>query len=168
MDENTREFRIRVKRRWPLWTWLIIAFLAFVAVLVMVLNDVTITGVSEQMLVLGGTVFFLLIALFMLPLLMRRKVRQAPRAAPAPETGEGIAAPVAAPLPQDDSFARPLAVERDEYFITGEVKKGLSVVEYNRPAKSDHIGAPYVKTYVPVTDKIVVRIETMAVRRDET
>lgn len=150
VTETPRPFVISLRRRWVLAILPILCVLYFVAVLVIVLRDVR-TGVSTDLLVLGGVGLFAFTVLFEIPFFFRR--RRA-RARPEPE---------AEPEFQDEPpepMAR--APTDDEYLKTAESQQGLRVLEYSRPAKSRNRGAVYAKTYVPVTGDHVLRIETLA------
>ncbi|HUR69543.1 MAG TPA: hypothetical protein VM370_09885 [Candidatus Thermoplasmatota archaeon] len=146
MADADRPFVVDVRRRWTLLILPILAALYFIAVLVLIVGNYRVQGVSNELLALVGVGIFVLVMLIELPFLLRRGAPRASRPAPAPLHD----APMRTPGPRID----------DEYMITEESQQGLRVVEYSAPAKSRNSNIVYTKTYVPVTGAHVLRVET--------
>lgn len=149
MADEERPFVITVRRRWLLWVLPVLASLYFIAVMVIVLGNYRIRGVSTDMLVLGGLGLFALVILVELPFLLRRRApkrKKEPKEAP-PAAGEAALVGVAG--------------ANDEMMVTQESAQGLQVLEYSAPPKSQNPSAVYTKTHVPVTKSHVLRIETL-------
>lgn len=164
---ESREFVIRVRRPWTLWILPTIAFLYFLAIVLLAVMNQLPGGRDGQLLVLVGVGLFALVLLVQLPFLFTRRPR-----ATAEDADEGGAwAPEEAPLaPAEPDVAPPVAPGApvdDELVMTAETQKGLRVLEYSNPAKSAHKGAVYAKTYIPVTKEFVMRVETLAADRHE-
>lgn len=149
MAAEDRPFLITVRRRWLLWVLPILAAMYFIAVMVLVLGNYRIRGVSNDLLVLAGLGFFTLVILIELPFLLRRGAPRAQKPARAARASPGAASAVA--MPGAD----------DEMLITDETAQGLKVLEYSAPPKSQNPSAVYTKTHVPVSTAHVVRIETL-------
>ena len=147
MADESRPFVIEVKRRWLLAILPILATIYFIAVIVLNVADYDIQGVSDDLLVLGGVAFFVLVMLIELPFFLRRSAPKPARAKPTP---------AAAPMRDVSSNG---SVD-DEYVITEEQQQGLQVLEYSAPAKSRNVNVVYTKTYVPVSQAHVIRVET--------
>lgn len=155
MADEARPFLISVRRRWLLWILPIIAALYFIAVLVLVIGDWRIRGVTNDMLVLGGLGLFALVILIELPFLIRRRAPRAPK--PKKEKpAKAVAVAEAAPSAWDD-----------ELVITSEAVQGMRVLEYSAPAKSANPHGVYTKTHVPVTQTDVVRVETLVAEQGD-
>ena len=142
-DEN-RPFVIGVKRRWLLAILPILAVLYFLTVVILNILDRRIEGVTNDMLVWGGVGFFILVMLIEIPFFLRRS-RPKPKAAaqPAPQGAQASNGHI-----------------DDEYLITEDRQQGLLVLEYSAPAKSKNVNVVYTKTYVPVSQAHVMRLET--------
>lgn len=151
-----REFVVGFRRRWPLWTLLVVSILYFAGVIALVATGRQLSrNVPNQWLVWGGAALFAILLIAMLPLLFTRRPRAPEPSEPMPGWQDEPPEPVSAPASRafDDD---------DEKVVTGETQQGLKVLEYSRPAKSANKGAVYAKTYVPVTKEHVLRVETLA------
>lgn len=155
MADPERAFVIPLRRRWLLWILPILALLYFVAVLVLIVQDYRIEGVTHETLALVGAGLFLLVALIEIPFLFRRR---APRPPPPAESWTDEPPP---PVPAAAEPAPARAAADDEIRLTDESAQGLRVIEYSAPAKSRNRNAVYTKTHVPVSPTHVVRIETL-------
>jgi hypothetical protein len=149
MADESRPFVINVKRRWLLAILPVLATIYFVAVIVLNILDYRIQGVTTDMLVLGGVGLFVLVMLIELPFFMRRS---------GPKRARPERARAAAPAATMDAGSN--GHGDDEYLITEELQQGLQVLEYSAPAKSRNSNTVYTKTYVPVSQAHVVRVET--------
>lgn len=165
---ESREFVIRVRRPWTLWILPTIAFLYFLAIVILAVMNRLPGGRDGQLLVLIGVALFALVLLVQLPFLFTRRPRAQQQDA---EEGGAWAPAEEAPLaPAEPEMAPPVAPAAggdDELAMTPETQKGLRVLEYSAPAKSANKGAVYAKTYVPVTKEFVMRVETLAADRHE-
>lgn len=150
MVDEPRPFLIPVRRRWTLWILPVLALLYFIAVLAIVSLNVEIDGVENELLALAGVAFFVLVALVELPFFLRRRRPRVKR----------VREPEPDDVPMAEALDAPLG-RSDELRFTGETQQGLQVVEYSRPAKSEHRNAVFTKTYVPVTGAHVLRVETL-------
>lgn len=149
---DARPFRMR--RAWPVWTLLAISVLYFAFVLVLVGRNLEVSGVSTGTLALVGLALFVVTALVAIPFFLRRPDARLPPPAPEPEPlGDMQDEPTEAP--------RMAPVWDDELKRTAEQQQGMTVLEYSRPAKSQHRGGVYTKAYVPVTKEFVLRVETL-------
>lgn len=162
MTENPRPFVIPLRRRWGLVILPVLCLLYFAGVMVLVVLNMRIDGVSNELLALGGAALFGLTLLIELPFFLRRR---RPRAEPEETMGavdEGTAFQGGFQDEPAEPRARVRAPVDDEAVLTTESQQGLRVIEYSRPAKSRHKGSVYAKTYVPVTKEHVLRVETLA------
>ncbi|MBI4394117.1 MAG: hypothetical protein HY556_10045 [Euryarchaeota archaeon] len=146
-DATTKEFVVQVKT--PLLL-IILPVLALVVFLVVVginsgiIDSRAIGNVPFETYVYGGTAVMAVLLVAEMILLLQR--------AAEPEAVETALEPI------------PLVDKRDELgelVLTQDNHQGRQVVEYSRPPKSRNKGAIYVKTFIELDGKYVLRAEEM-------
>ncbi|HET6315335.1 MAG TPA: hypothetical protein VFG86_02675 [Chloroflexota bacterium] len=145
LEAMVRRKRFRARRsRVPL-TAFVIGLLYFIWVALLATNVIALPGLEHYISVQDWAVFGAVLMILLLVVLVVWSSRSRDR---VEEVYEAPATRGAQP-----------SWEADELVVTAEAWKGLRVLEYSRPPKSDAPAAVYTKCYVPLDGQFVLRVE---------
>lgn len=174
-EGRKKEFIVKMSSPWTILLIPGVATLYVGLVVLMAIGKLSTFGLRLQEWVYGGLALLAILLFWGWLLTLKRtpKVAKAPvqdesdelledlRHRVEEEEAQPVNVPIRAPAPA------PAASATHEIIVSGEEYKGRKVIEVSMPPKSAHRGGVYTKTYVPVDDALVVRIEDLVEEPEE-